>query len=371
CDPLLGCQYAAHNCDDADACTDDSCDPVSGCQYAAHNCDDADACTDDSCDPLVGCQYATHNCDDADACTDDTCIAGTCLFPPVICDDVNTCTTDSCLNGACIFTPVICDDGDVCTADSCVNGSCVFTVIPGCTNPCDTLLCDDADLCTADTCMNGLCLFTPVICDDSTVCTNDVCINGECEFTPVNLNVTISPSFDTINKGDVVQLIVNSDSVIAFYDWSPAQSLSCSTCESPIASPESTTLYTLIVTGANGCTGTAASLLVIQDTLDPNEPCFTSIYVPNAFSPNGDGYNDQFNVMGRGITEMHLRVYNRWGELIFETRSMNLTDGWDGTYKGKPLNPDVFVYHVEVVFCDGTRLISGSPYKKGSVTLLR
>lgn len=89
-----------------------------------------------------------------------------------------------------------------------------------------------------------------------------------------------------------------------------------------------------------------------------------SVFVPNIFSPNGDGFNDLLFVRGKGIAEMEFIIYNRWGEKVFETT--NMATGWDGTYLGEPLNLAVFVYVVKGKFKNG-ELID----KKGNFTLLR
>lgn len=86
--------------------------------------------------------------------------------------------------------------------------------------------------------------------------------------------------------------------------------------------------------------------------------------LPKAFSPNGDGSNDVLYVRGAGIEEVNLKIYNRWGEMIFETTDMDI--GWDGKYKGKEQPVEAYAYVLNVVFVDGTTF-----YKKGNVTLLR
>jgi gliding motility-associated-like protein len=86
------------------------------------------------------------------------------------------------------------------------------------------------------------------------------------------------------------------------------------------------------------------------------------MYIPNAFTPNGDGINDQFGVKGEGITEFHLYVYDRWGKVIFETT--NPLQQWDGTYKGNPVQQDTYVYEV-------TSATYGRRPRTGSVTLIR
>ncbi|MCB0814863.1 MAG: gliding motility-associated C-terminal domain-containing protein, partial [Flavobacteriales bacterium] len=88
------------------------------------------------------------------------------------------------------------------------------------------------------------------------------------------------------------------------------------------------------------------------------------IFVPNAFTPNGDGSNDLLFVRGRFITELDFQVFDRWGEKVFETSDQNV--GWDGTFRGKPVDPAVFVYHLTVRCEDGQRY-----FKKGNVTVIR
>ena len=86
--------------------------------------------------------------------------------------------------------------------------------------------------------------------------------------------------------------------------------------------------------------------------------------VPNAFTPNGDGVNDQVTVKSFGIQKMDWRIYNRWGTLIFQTN--NNKQGWDGTYKGAIQPQEVYVYVLDVTFSDGKQF-----RKKGDITLLR
>jgi len=179
----------------------------------------------------------------------------------------------------------------------------------------------------------------------------------------------VVPPLDTIEKGESASLTGTSVPGGLTYSWTNSQSLNCTACLNPVATPSVTTSYTLFATDANGCTDSAGTLIVVVgDSVEPDD-CFTSYYIPNAFTPNGDGYNDIFFIYGRGVEEMRLRIYNRWGELIFETT--NQSEGWDGTYRGELLNPDVFVYELRMNFCDGSRLDSENSFRKGSVTLIR
>lgn len=89
-----------------------------------------------------------------------------------------------------------------------------------------------------------------------------------------------------------------------------------------------------------------------------------SVFVPNVFSPNSDGYNDVLRVRGKGIEKLQFIIFNRWGEKVFETTDLNA--GWDGTYKGEPVNLAVFVYVLKGEFKNG-KLID----EKGNITLMR
>ncbi|MHA4894347.1 Ig-like domain-containing protein [Pedobacter sp. PWIIR3] len=93
-------------------------------------------------------------------------------------------------------------------------------------------------------------------------------------------------------------------------------------------------------------------------------PQGNTVFVPNTFTPNNDGKNDVFYVYGNTISKMKLRVYNQWGQFLYESTSIQ--NGWDGTYKGELQPNGVYVYYLDVVFNDGSKSM-----KKGTITLLR
>jgi gliding motility-associated-like protein len=101
---------------------------------------------------------------------------------------------------------------------------------------------------------------------------------------------------------------------------------------------------TLIVENEHGCTDTVNYTVVIRPEFQ--------FYIPNAFTPNGDGINDLFNGVGFGfdlssdINQYNMKIYDRWGELIFETN--DLAAGWDGTLNGKKLESEAFVYSISI-----------------------
>jgi gliding motility-associated-like protein len=112
----------------------------------------------------------------------------------------------------------------------------------------------------------------------------------------------------------------------------------------------------LITFNAAGCTDTSCQS--IPAVIIPEAG------VPNAFSPNGDGINDRIFVHGFGIAKMTWRIYNRWGTVVFVSSS--ISEGWDGTYKGKLQAQDVYHYTLEVEFSSHDKASL-----KGDITLLR
>ncbi len=135
--------------------------------------------------------------------------------------------------------------------------------------------------------------------------------------------------------------------------WSPSTGLSCTNCPQPEAGPKFDTRYLVYFTDANGCSNRGNILVTVQ--------CKNSnLFIPNTFSPNGDGSNDLFYPRGKGLERVILlRIFNRWGEVVFEKRNFQVNDpssAWNGTYKGKKPQADVYVYQAEV-FCDNGDII--------------
>lgn len=150
----------------------------------------------------------------------------------------------------------------------------------------------------------------------------------------------------------------------AMIEWIPAGNLSCVFCLDPVAMPVSTTVYILQATSSDGCV-TSDSLTVRVHRSE------NAVYIPNAFSPNGDGINDIFTVFGnRSVKQVEkLSVFSRWGELVFEQSGFQANDpvtGWDGTFRGKPFTPAVFTWIAEIRFLDD-QVIRYS----GDLTLIR
>jgi len=107
-----------------------------------------------------------------------------------------------------------------------------------------------------------------------------------------------------------------------------------------------------------GCEGTARNYKITVKPLDKD------VFVPNVFSPNGDGKNDKLLAYGNYVNKLEMRIFNQWGEQIILINSLN--QGWDGTHRGKPQPVGVYVYVLKAIMNDGRTI-----QKKGSITLLR
>lgn len=158
--------------------------------------------------------------------------------------------------------------------------------------------------------------------------------------------------------GTTVHLFAEPSSGVN-YSWSPAGAVSDPSIANPTAVVEETTTFTLTVTDGI-CTRSDAVTVTVHELIcgDPD------IFVPNAFTPNGDGNNDVLFVRGRNITDLLFRIYDRWGEKVFETD--DLAFGWDATYKGKEVDPAVFVWYLDATCADGQTV-----FMKGNTTVIR
>lgn len=165
---------------------------------------------------------------------------------------------------------------------------------------------------------------------------------------------------DSIYEGEFTQLHVQNAGGIK-YTWSPPTGLNNIHLPNPIASPSVTTTYQVFVTDANGCVIVTPLTIYVKKLPLCGEP---DIFVPNAFSPNGDNVNDKLFVRGNRIQELYFAVFDRWGEKVFETTAQSI--GWDGTFKGENAGPAVFDYYLKVKCIGGNEF-----FKKGNVTIIR
>lgn len=167
------------------------------------------------------------------------------------------------------------------------------------------------------------------------------------------LNITPAT---TISPGSTLAIQVSGGTS---YTWNPNNYLSCIDCSSPFASPPQDMEF-CVTSELNSCKSDTCVKIVVT--------CETSAdySIPNAFTPNGDGRNDQFCLQGWNfcIQEFNILIFNVWGELVFESSDPGFC--WDGVYKGSQLNPGVFVYVVKARKIN-TEIIS----KKGNISLIK
>jgi gliding motility-associated-like protein len=184
---------------------------------------------------------------------------------------------------------------------------------------------------------------------------------GNCG-TSVTMDVVVNavPTADIdgpywINWGENIQMNATGGTT---YNWTPDEYLSCSDCPDPVASPVESTEYCVIAID-NGCLDTACVQVLVN--LDCGD-----IYVPNVFTPNSGDENAFECVMGGCLTQVHMRIYDRWGELVFETYDKN--ECWDGTHmrNGKPMSTAVFVYILTATKVGGEEV-----EMNGNITLVR
>lgn len=164
---------------------------------------------------------------------------------------------------------------------------------------------------------------------------------------------------DTIYQGESTTIHVN-DTLNYNYSWSPGASLENPSSPSTKASPMKTTTYVVTITDQYGCVFKDSVTIHVKE-VKCGEPY---IFVPNAFSPDGDGKNDVLYVRTQIADEIYFAVYNRWGEKVFETEDKN--KGWDGTINGKKAEQGVYVYRLHVL-CFTDEIFE----KSGNVTLIR
>jgi gliding motility-associated-like protein len=253
-------------------------------------------------------------------------------------------------------TSIIGDQG-ICIGDS------IFLVVTN-LNPLDTLTYDwspDNSILSGDG--TNIVWVNPTV--TTTYFVTSVTENGCVINNAVNVNVDNLPNLttdawannDTIFEGGFTQLNVTPNGYA--YNWIPSEYLNDPNTQFPNASPPVTTTYIVTING-NGCFKTDTVIVYVTEIIC-DEPY---IFVPNAFTPNGDGINDVLYVRAHPTSEIVFRVYDRWGELVFET--FDETIGWNGIFKGKESDPAVFDYYLEVL-CPGAEKF----FKKGNVTLIR
>jgi gliding motility-associated-like protein len=143
----------------------------------------------------------------------------------------------------------------------------------------------------------------------------------------------------TIANGANTTLNVSVTGNIVSYQWKPSTGLNNATIKDPVASPSSTTTYTLVVTDDNNCETSGSTKVTVSGR--------SRISVPNAFSPNGDGINDTWIITNLSIYPgATVDVFNRYGQPVFHSENSN--KAWDGTYNGKALPVGTYYYIIDL-----------------------
>jgi gliding motility-associated-like protein len=237
------------------------------------------------------------------------------------------------------------------TADSCAEGVGTAVVnVSGGTAP-YTYVWSNGATGSQQANLNGG--FYNVTVTDQKGCTSTALVSVPIVSPPV---VNVNLSSVTLLEGDSVQL--NASGALT-YQWTPATGLSCSACPNPVASPLQTTAYTVIGIDANGCRAEETVSIIVD--IRCNE-----LFVPTIFSPNSSGpaANEQVCVFSNCIAEMDFAIYDRWGQLVFETK--NPKECWDGTKDGKEVVSGVYAYRLFVKQLNGSSIS-----KNGNITLVK
>jgi gliding motility-associated-like protein len=177
----------------------------------------------------------------------------------------------------------------------------------------------------------------------------------------ITRTITISPKPELtvsddriINKGESVDLSASANVSGGTYAWAPASSLSSAFIPNPRATPMSTTNYMVTYTNPQGCSVMDSVLITVEE----------GFLIPGVFTPNGDGDNDEFVIRGIGEFPLHnVKIFNRWGSLLYEVTGSYDRNPWDGTYEGEAMPMSAYYYIID--------LNNGTDEYKGTVSILR
>lgn len=198
----------------------------------------------------------------------------------------------------------------------------------------------------------GIYNFTVSDANGCTVNEGPYAING-----PVLPSVVITSPDQEIDYGESVNINTTYSPTGTTLSWSPADGLNCTTCDEVVATPETSTWYVVTATSVDGCTSSDSIYVKVID------PCNEAQF-PTVFSPNDDGLNDFYCILGGCFKYMELRIYNRWGELMFVSNDEN--ECWDGTFRGERVNTGSYAYYFKGIQIDGKE-VSFS----GNINLIR
>jgi len=176
----------------------------------------------------------------------------------------------------------------------------------------------------------------------------------------VEITVNALPILDagidsTINIDETITLFASGNTPVGFINASSGVPFECNYCPTVTVNPQENTCYTIEGISSFGCRNTDVVCITVTKDWD--------VFIPNAFTPNGDINNEVFAPKGYGIDKIRLAIFDRWGHQLFNEEGQ--TVGWDGTYKGKICEQGVYIFKLEVTAMSGKKR-----YKTGHVTLL-
>ena len=177
---------------------------------------------------------------------------------------------------------------------------------------------------------------------------------------PDSVQIIVTPDPVEVKLGESLQLQTsNNQTGNITYNWQPAFGLSCYDCAAPVFSGNYSQIYTVVMSTDSGCMGTSTVNVTVVPKYD--------VFIPNVFTPNGDGVNDEWQIFGNmtGIKQLNVAVFNRWGEKVFESNDINF--GWNGTYQGEFAPPAVYTYTAKFIWLNNH---ADNNYK-GTITLIR
>ncbi|MCK6649862.1 MAG: gliding motility-associated C-terminal domain-containing protein, partial [Bacteroidia bacterium] len=293
--------------------------------------------------------------------------------------------TSSTLNNGDVVT-VIMTSNSPCASPTTATSNSATVTVNACSQPTASFTANQTILCQPG-CVNFTDLSTgnptswswsfPGASPSSSTAQNptNICYSANGSYT-VTLIATNADGSDTLTQtgyitvGAPVQVTISGNTSInaceqtylsaspadGTYSWGPNVNILCETCVTALVSPAQTQDYYVTYTSPDGCTD--------SDTVTVTVTNIYTYFMPTGFSPNGDGVNDELLVRGRGVDYINLKIFDRIGEKVFETNDID--KGWDGKLLGLPMNDNVFVYMLEVTFCNGDVV-----KEKGNVTLVK
>lgn len=208
-------------------------------------------------------------------------------------------------------------------------------------------------------------ILRPTASPDTTTTYSLTARNGTCQQT-VSVNVVVHP-MPALSAGQDTSVLSGqsftlhavdiNNSGFTSWQWSPPDGLDNSSAQDPVAAPEKSITYTVTAGTEGGCSATASVTIKVFST--------ANIFVPNAFTPNGDGHNDVLRAIPIGMKAFgYFAIWNRWGQRVFYTTDAGI--GWDGTIGGRLGEPGTFVWKVSGIDFKGDRV-----QQEGTVILIR